>query len=189
MIVEGLIRSPLLVLEGTLSPALPWSPTLVVATIPACSAASLVRFLPPPFPIRAFAQQGRIPERLQTSVYTLSLELMLSVSGCYRDVPLILSHDDERARERKQAGQLCQKVTVPPFCVPPPSVGMSWNEIADVDVCQSKSLGGAEMSRFAALVRLLRRIWPLLRQLLLVASLSVPPALAFAVRKLIGARR
>ncbi|CAM9340569.1 unnamed protein product [Scytosiphon promiscuus] len=45
------------------------------------------------------------------------------------------------------------------------------------------------MSRFAALVRLLRRIWPLLRQLLLVASLSVPPALAFAVRKLIGARR
>lgn len=45
------------------------------------------------------------------------------------------------------------------------------------------------MSRFAAFVRLLRRIWPLLRQLLLVASLSVPPALAFAVRKLIGARR
>eukprot|EP00752_Nemacystus_decipiens_P005896 g5329.t1 len=32
-------------------------------------------------------------------------------------------------------------------------------------------------------------MWPLLRQLLLVTSLSLPPALAFAVRKLIGARR
>ncbi|CAM9374910.1 unnamed protein product, partial [Laminaria digitata] len=41
----------------------------------------------------------------------------------------------------------------------------------------------------AALVRLLRRLWPLLRQLLLVTSLSLPPALAFALRKLIGARR
>eukprot|EP00903_Cladosiphon_okamuranus_P011403 g10746.t1 len=45
------------------------------------------------------------------------------------------------------------------------------------------------MPRFEALLRLLRRIWPLLRQLLLVTSLSLPPALAFALRKFIGARR
>ncbi|CAM9709130.1 unnamed protein product [Ectocarpus sp. 4 AP-2014] len=45
------------------------------------------------------------------------------------------------------------------------------------------------MSRFAAFARLLRRLWPLLRQLLLLTSLSLPPALAFAIRKIIGARR
>lgn len=40
-----------------------------------------------------------------------------------------------------------------------------------------------------ALLRLLRRLWPLLRQFLLITSLSLPPALAFTLRKLIGARR
>ncbi|CAM9713961.1 unnamed protein product, partial [Ectocarpus sp. 12 AP-2014] len=45
------------------------------------------------------------------------------------------------------------------------------------------------MSRFAAFARLLRRLWPLLRQLLLLTSLSLPPALAFAIRKIIGAQR
>ncbi|CAM9769372.1 unnamed protein product [Ascophyllum nodosum] len=41
----------------------------------------------------------------------------------------------------------------------------------------------------ADFLRLLRRLWPLLRQLLLITSLSLPPALALVLRKLIGARR
>lgn len=55
------------------------------------------------------------------------------------------------------------------------------HRIGDVEI--------ARMPTLATLRRLLRRLWPLLRQLLLVASLSLPPAAAFALRKLLGARR
>lgn len=66
---------------------------------------------------------------------------------------------------------------------PTPSLSFPYLQSFDLIV----SMPGFEP--LPALLRLLRRLWPLLRQILLITSLSLPPALAFTLRKLIGARR